>query len=263
MSAELSTAPAEPVLVVEERGRVLVLSLNRPRARNAMSVELAQAIADALDDFEAREDLSVAVLTGRGGSFCAGMDLKGFARGEIPIIPGRGFGGLVEHPPTKPLIAAVEGYALGGGFELALACDLIVADETASFGLPEVKRGLTANAGGLLRLRDRISYHRAMELILTGRMLLAPEAASLGLVSRVTPAGDALSAALDLADSIAENAPLALAVSKRVIVESADWPLDEKFARQYPLVDPIRRSADAREGAIAFAEKRPPVWTGR
>jgi len=255
------TDETEPVLLVEERGRVLVLTLNRPRARNAISLELATALGEALESLDQRDDLSVAVLTGAGGFFCAGMDLKGFARGEIPIIEGKGFAGLVERPPRKPLIAAVEGYALGGGFEIALACDLIVADTTATFGLPETKRGLTAGAGGLLRLAQRIPYHRAMELVLTGRMMPAEEALEYGLLTSVADEGGALAAALELADRIAENAPLALQASKRVIQESPDWPLEEKFARQWPIVDPIRKSNDAREGATAFAEKRAPVWT--
>src|SRR5690625_3416623 len=175
----------EQPLVVEERGRILVLTLNRPHARNAMSLQLAEELAAAFDTLDARDDLSLGVITGAGGTFCAGMDLKGVARGEIPIVPERGFAGLVQQPPRNPLIAAVEGYALGGGFEIALACDLIVAASDATFGLPEVKRGLTANAGGLLRLADRIPYHKAMELILTGRMLPAEEAGELQLVNRV------------------------------------------------------------------------------
>jgi enoyl-CoA hydratase len=252
----------EKPLIVEERGRVLVLTLNRPHAKNAMSLQLSEELAEAFELLDTRNDLSLGVITGAGGTFCAGMDLKGFARGEIPIVPDRGFAGLVQRPPRKPLIAAVEGYALGGGFEIALACDLIVAAENATFGLPEVKRGLTANAGGLLRLPDRLPYHYAMELVLTGRMLPAPEAGELHLVNRVTEPGAALDAALELAEEIARNAPLALATSKQVMVESVDWPVEEKFARQHAFVDPIRKSNDAAEGARAFVEKRVPVWTG-
>jgi enoyl-CoA hydratase len=252
----------EQPLLIEERGRVLILTLNRPHARNAMSLQLSEELANAFDILDRRDDLSIAVITGSGGSFCAGMDLKGFARGEIPIVPDRGFAGLVQRPPRKPLIAAVEGYALGGGFEIALASDLIVAAKNATFGLPEVKRGLTANAGGLLRLQHRIPYHYAMELILTGRMLPATEAGELHLVNRLTEPGGALEEALRLADEIAKNAPLALATSKQVMVESTDWSLDEKFSRQHHHVDPIRKSSDAAEGARAFMEKRTPVWTG-
>ena len=252
----------EQPLLVEERGRVLVLTLNRPQAKNAMSLQLSEELAEAFETLDNRDDLSLGVITGAGGTFCAGMDLKGFARGEIPIVPDRGFAGLVQRPPRKPLIAAVEGYALGGGFEIALACDLIVAANNATFGLPEVKRGLTANAGGLLRLQHRLPYHYAMELVLTGRMLPATEAGELHLVNRVTEPGDALDAALELAEAIAANAPLALSTSKQIMVESVDWPVEEKFARQHQFVDPIRKSKDAAEGARAFVEKRVPVWTG-
>jgi enoyl-CoA hydratase len=252
----------EQPLIVEERGRVLLLTLNRPHAKNAMSLQLSEELAAAFELLDSRQDLSLGVITGAGGTFCAGMDLKGFARGEIPIVPDRGFAGLVQRPPRKPLIAAVEGYALGGGFEIALACDLIVAAETATFGLPEVKRGLTANAGGLLRLPSRLPYHYAMELVLTGRMLPATEAGDLHLVNRVTEQGAALETALQLADQIAQNAPLALATSKQIMVESVDWPVEEKFARQHEFVDPIRKSNDAAEGARAFVEKRVPVWSG-
>lgn len=252
----------EQPLIIEERGRILILTLNRPHAKNAMSLQLSEELAEAFEMLDCRDDLSLAVITGAGGTFCAGMDLKGFARGEIPIVPDRGFAGLVQRPPRKPLIAAVEGYALGGGFEIALACDLIVAAENATFGLPEVKRGLTANAGGLLRLTDRIPYHMAMELVLTGRMLPAIEAGELRLLNRVAEPGAALDAALELAEQVAVNAPLALAVSKQVMVESVDWPINEKFERQHEYVNPIRQSNDAAEGARAFAEKRQPVWTG-
>ncbi|MFH5821901.1 crotonase/enoyl-CoA hydratase family protein [Georgenia sp. AZ-5] len=250
-------------LVVERRGPVLVLQMNRPHARNAMSLSLAEEVAAALEELDGSPELRTGVITGAGGTFCAGMDLKGFARGERPVVPGRGFAGLVERPPAKPLVAAVEGYALAGGFEIVLACDLVVAARTAVFGLPEVRRGLTAAAGGLFRLPRRIPYHLAMELVLTGRHWSAEEAAAAGLVNRLTPPGGALEEAVDLAQQVAENAPLALAASKRVLVESAGWPLEEAFGRQHEIVDPVRRSADAQEGARAFAEKRSPVWAGR
>lgn len=249
-------------LIVEERGRVLVLTMNRPEARNAMSMGLAHEIADALEMLDDRADLSVAVITGAGGTFCAGMDLKGFARGERPVVEGRGFAGVVRRPPAKPLVAAVEGYALAGGFEIVLSCDLVVASESAKFGLPEVKRGLTAAAGGLLKLQHRIPYHLAMDLVLTGRMWPAPEAAAVHLVNRLAAPGTALEVALELAEEVAANAPLALAASKQVLVRSVDWPLEEKFDRQEKYVDPVRHSADAKEGAAAFVEKRSPVWVG-
>lgn len=249
-------------LITERRGDVLLLTLNRPQARNAVTLAMAERIAAALDELDADPTLRVGVVTGAGGTFCAGMDLKGFARGERPVVAGRGFAGLVERPPAKPLIAAVEGYALAGGFEIVLACDLVVAARSAVFGLPEVKRGLTAAAGGLFRLPRRIPYHLAMELILTGRRWPATEAAAAGLVNRLVDAGGAADEALALAAEIAANAPLAVAASKRVVVESADWPLGEAFARQHEIVDPVRRSDDAKEGARAFVEKRAPVWTG-
>lgn len=251
-----------PELKVTERGRVLVLEMDRPEARNAMSLQMAHEIADALDLLDSRSDLSVGIITGANQTFCAGMDLKGFARGERPVVEGRGFAGLVQQPPRKPLIAAVEGYALAGGFEIVLACDLVVASREAKFGLPEVKRGLTAAAGGLMRLQRRIPYHLAMELVLTGRMWPATDAADVHLVSKLADAGGALDAALELADEIAANAPLALAASKQVIVRSQDWDLDEMFERQHEFVQPVRESADAKEGAQAFVEKREPRWTG-
>ncbi len=253
----------EPLLLTEERDGVLVLTMNRPRARNAMTLALATELAAAIDRLDARPDLRVGVLTGAGGTFCAGMDLKGFARGELPIVPGRGFGGMVEKPPRTPLIAAVEGWALGGGFELALASDLVVAAETASFGLPEVTRGLVASAGGAVRLPRRIPYHRAMELLLTGRSMPAAEAAALGLVAAVTAEGDALDEALVLAGRIAANAPMAVTAVKQIVAESAGWPSDELFARQRPIVERVRGSDDAKEGARAFTERRPPRWTNR
>lgn len=253
---------SDDVLLVEERGRTLVLTLNRPHVRNAISLELADRLAGALDLLDDRADLSVGVLTGAGGTFCSGMDLKGFSRGEIPVVPGRGFAGLVERPPAKPLVAAVEGHALAGGFELVLACDLVVASRAATFGLPEVKRGLTAAAGGLFRLPRRVPYHLAMELVLTGRAWPAPEAADAGLVNRLTEPGTSLAGALKLADEVAAGAPMALVASKRVMLESSGWPPEESFARQHAIVDPVRRSADAQEGARAFAEKRAPAWVG-
>ena len=241
---------------------VAVITINRPEARNAVNGAVARGIAAAVDEFDNRSDVGVLVLTGAGANFSSGMDLKGFLSGDAPIVEGRGFGGIVERPPAKPLIAAVEGYALAGGFELVLACDLIVASEEAKFGLPEVKRGLVAGAGGLLRLPSRVPYHLAMEIALTGEHFSAARLADAGLVSKLVPAGEALSAAKELAARVAQNAPLALAASKRVIVESSDWPADEAFAKQTAIISPIFGSKDAMEGAMAFAEKRPPVWKG-
>jgi enoyl-CoA hydratase len=241
---------------------VAVITIDRPQARNAVNGEVARGIAAAVEEFDARQDVSVIVLTGAGGTFCAGMDLKAFLAGDAPVVDGRGFAGLVERPPAKPLIAAVEGYALAGGFEMVLACDLVVASEEAKFGLPEVRRGLVAGAGGLIRLRTRIPYHLAMEIALTGEHVPAARLAEAGLVNRLVPAGQALSAARELAAQVALGAPLALAASKRVAVESADWPAAEAFARQQEIIGPVFGSKDAMEGAIAFAEKRAPVWRG-
>ncbi len=243
-------------------GQVAVVTINRPQARNAINQAVAASMAGTLDELDERKDVQVIVLTGAGNTFCAGMDLKGFLAGEDPTTGGRGFAGIVERPPAKPVIAAVEGYALAGGFEVALSCDLIVASEDACFGLPEVTRGLVAAAGGLLRLPRRLPYHLAMEIALTGRRMAAGQLHLAGLINRLVPAGEALTAARELAGQISKNAPLALAATKRVIVESQDWPASEAFARQGLIAGPVFGSADAMEGALAFGEKRPPVWRG-
>jgi enoyl-CoA hydratase len=252
---------AEAVSTEVEQG-VAVITIDRPQARNAVNGEVARGIAAALEEFDGRSDVSVLVLTGAGGTFSAGMDLKGFLTGDAPMAAGRGFGGIVEKPPAKPIIAAVEGYALAGGFELVLACDLVVASEEAKFGLPEVRRGLVAGAGGLLRLPKRVPYYLAMEIALTGEHFSAARLAAAGLVNKLVPAGEALAAAKELAAKVALGAPLALAASKRVIVESADWSAAEAFGKQGEIITPIFGSKDATEGAMAFAEKRPPVWRG-
>jgi enoyl-CoA hydratase len=241
---------------------VATITINRPEARNAVNAAVALAIADATDQIDRRADIAVAVITGAGGTFSAGMDLKAFLRGENVKPYGRGLAGLTNAAIRKPLIAAVEGYALAGGFEMALACDLIVAAETAKFGLPEVKRGLVANAGGLVRLPRQLPYRVALELVLTGDMVPARALHAHGLINRLAPEGQALAVALELARSIAANGPLATAVSKQVIRESQDWPSTEVFERQDVYTQPVFRSNDAREGARAFAEKRMPVWTG-
>jgi enoyl-CoA hydratase len=251
-----------PAVLTEVSDGVAVITINRPEARNAVNGEVARGIAGAIDDLDARKDVQVLILTGAGGTFSAGMDLKGFLSGDSPAFEDRGFGGIVQRPPAKPLIAAVEGYALAGGFELVLACDLVVASEAAKFGLPEVRRSLVAGAGGLLRLPKRIPYHLAMEIALTGEHYPATRLYEAGLVNRVVPAGESLAAAKELAGRIALGGPLALTATKRVIVESADWPSAEAFDRQGKVIGPVFTSADAREGALAFAEKRAPVWKG-
>lgn len=250
-------------LQTEVHGNVLVMTMNRPEARNAMDRATSEALAAALDELDARDDLRLGIVTGAGGTFCSGMDLKGFLRGESPMVEGRGFAGLTERPPRKVLIAAVEGYALAGGFEMVLACDLVVSSRAAKFGLPEAKRGLVASAGGLMRLPRRIPYHLAMEFALTGDMLDAERAHAFGLVNRLVEPGQALAGALQLGESVAANGPLAVATSKRIVSESADWSQAEMFERQKPIAAPVFTSADAREGSAAFAEKRKPNWTGR
>jgi enoyl-CoA hydratase len=249
-------------LLTEVRDGVLIVTINRPEAKNAMNKAAAEGIAAAMDRLDAEDDLRVGVLTGAGGTFCSGMDLKGFLRGESPSIEGRGFGGIVQAPPKKPLIAAVEGYALAGGLELMIACDLVVANAGAKFGIPEVKRGLVAAAGGVMMLPDQIPERVAMELALTGDFIDAPRAYELGLINRVTD-GSALDGALELAKKIVANGPLAVRVSKAIVKESRGWPMDERYDRQGKLIAPVFVSEDAREGAAAFAEKRAPNWKGR
>ena len=250
-------------VLIERRGRVFVITINRPEQRNAVNAAVAAGIGGALDDLDADDGLSVGVLFGVGKGFCAGMDLKAFVTGERPFVEGRGFAGITQRSAAKPLIAAVEGFALAGGLEVALSCDLIVAARGARLGIPEVKRGLFAAGGGLLRLPRALPRNVAMEMALTGDPIEAERAHELGLVSRLTEPGEALTAALELADTIAANGPLALAATKRILVESADWPDSEFFKRQQPIYDPVFNSEDAREGATAFAERRAPVWKSR
>jgi enoyl-CoA hydratase len=253
----------EPELIVETDGPLLVLKVNRPHARNAMTKAVAEGIAAALDELDSSADLRVAVLTGLGGNFCAGMDLKRFALGELPKVPGRGFAGFVEAPPRKPIIAAVEGLALGGGFELVLACDLVVAGRSAQFGMPEVKRGLIARAGGAVRLPRLIPRTAAIEILMTGEPITADQAHTFGLLNRIVDDGQALDSAIELAKTIASNAPLAVQAVKQLARESENWPYDEIFERQLPITDAVFDSADAAEGRNAFAEKRRPIWSGR
>ena len=253
---------AEPTVRVVQEGKLLVITLCRPGMRNAIDRATSQALADAMDRLDSDDTVTVGILTGEGGHFCSGMDLKAFVKGERIELPGRGLGGIIETPPKKPVIAAVEGFALAGGFEIALACDLIVAADNAQFGLPEVKRGLMAGSGGLLRLPQRIPRQIAMQYALTGDMMSAEEARQWGLVNLLTLPGEALGEAKTLAHKIAANAPLAVSVSKQVVSDSLHWPADERWHRQNALLEIIIHSNDAKEGATAFSEKRPPLWTG-
>jgi enoyl-CoA hydratase len=250
-------------VIVDREGPILILTMNRPAVRNAIHRAASEAIARAIDELDADPKLTIGILTGAGGNFCTGMDLKAFLRGERVELEGRGLAGLVERPPRKPLIAAVEGYALAGGCEIALACDLVVAAQNAQFGIPEVKRGLIAGSGGLIRLPQRIPRQIALEYALTGDMMPAAQAHQWGLVNRLTPPGGALEGARALARSIAANGPLAVQMTKRVMAESPTWPAAEIWQRQRELLEQIINSNDAREGALAFSEKRAPRWTGR
>ncbi|WP_324741781.1 crotonase/enoyl-CoA hydratase family protein [Tsuneonella sp. CC-YZS046] len=248
---------------LERRGSVLVMAINRPDRRNAVNRAVSLAMADALDLLDSDEGLRAGIITGRGGNFCSGMDLKAFIDGERPELEGRGFAGVCEAPPAKPLIAAVEGYALAGGFELALACDMIVAAEDATFGLPEAARGLVAGSGGLLRLGRRIPPGIALEYALTAAPIPASEARQWGLINRLVSPGQALEAALQLAGEISANAPLSVLMTKRIMRESRLWPDERMFDLQRPLSESAINSDDAREGARAFAEKRAPIWSGK
>ena len=252
----------DPVLT-ERRDGVLLITLNRPDARNAVNLGVAEGIASALEELDGDDDLTVGVLTGAGKGFSAGMDLKAFVTGERPWVADRGFAGIVQRSARKPLIAAVEGFAMAGGLEIALACDLIVAGRDARLGIPEVKRSLVAAAGALRRLPQRVPLNIAMELALTGDPISAERGYEIGLVNRLAEPGGAVDAALELAAAIARNGPLALDATKDVLYRQADWDEETFWREQGAIVEPVLTSADAREGAVAFSEKRDPVWKGR
>lgn len=254
---------SDELVLTEKRGRVLVITLNRPDAMNSVNPALAQTIADTLDAFDADDSVQVGVLTGAGRGFSAGMDLKAFAGGEFPEVPGRGFGGIAEKSSNKPLIAAVEGFALAGGLEMALSCDILVAAEGAKLGIPEVSVGLFAAAGALLRLPRQLPYNIAMEMALTSDPITAQRGYELGIVNRVAPKGEAVAVAVELAERMAKNAPLGMAASKRIIREMGGMTEEEFWAYQAPILTEVFASSDAIEGATAFAEKRDPDWQGK
>jgi enoyl-CoA hydratase len=250
-------------VLVERRGAVQLIVINRPEVRNALNLAVATGIRDAVDELDADGELRAGVLTGAGGTFSAGMDLKAFLRGERPSFPGRGLCGITQTPPRKPLIAAVEGWALAGGFELVLACDLVVASTSARFGVPEVKRSLVAAGGGALLLPQRIPRAIALEMLLTGDPIGAERAAEVGLINRLVDDGQATDIAVELATRIAANGPLALIATKQIAAGGADWDGAERWEKATALMTPVFASQDAQEGARAFAEKRPPVWKGQ
>lgn len=263
----MMSTSGDATVLTEGRDGVLVITINRPEVRNAIDGRTAALLAQAFTTLDTDDAWRVGILQGGSTAFSAGADLRAVAAGDSPLVPGRGFGGLTERPPRKPLIAAVEGYALGGGFEMALACDLLVASSPAQFGLPEVTRGLIASAGGLLRLPTRVPHSVAMRLALTGERLSAVEAHALHLVADLVEPGAALEAALVLAARIAANAPLAVQASKRLVASAVDpianpaW--EDLPALQAELQARILASRDVAEGIAAFREKRPPRWEGR
>src|SRR5277367_2452417 len=247
----------------ERRGHIEILTINRPEARNAINRATAIALGDALDDCERDDDVWVVVLTASGDkAFSAGMDLKAFAAGEFPITE-KGFGGLTERDFPKPLIAAVNGSALAGGFEMMISCDMVVAADHAKFGIPEASRGLIAGAGGLIRLPKRVPLAVAYEMALTADPIDADRAYELGLVNRVVPSEDVLSTALALAERIAKNAPLAVRTSKDIMRQSLELTEEQSWTANNTAFGMIGQTSDAMEGAVAFAEKREPNWTGK
>jgi enoyl-CoA hydratase len=253
----------EPVVLLERRNGVMLITLNRPEVRNAVNAALAEGVGNALEELDADDGLSVGIVTGAGGFFCAGMDLGAFVKGESPWFGDRGFAGIAQRSACKPLIAAIEGFAVAGGMEIALACDLIVAARGAKMGIPEAKRSIVAAGGALLRLPRRMPYHLVMELALTGDPFPADRFHELGVVNRLAEPGSAVDVALELAAQLSRNGPLALAASKRILQEQFDWSSAEMWEKQGAITGPVMVSEDAKEGASAFKERREPVWKGR
>ena len=246
-------------ILTETHGRVRLIILNRPKAKNSVNSALGKALVAAIEELDADDGLTAGVLTGADGGFSAGMDLKAFATEGPP----KGFSEFLQNGSRKPLIAAVEGFALAGGLEIALSCDLIVAAKGVKLGIPEVNKGLFAAGGGLFRLPNRIPYGVAMEMALTSDPITAEQGHEIGLVTRLSEPGQAAAVALELAERIARNAPLAVAASKQIIRQTRGLTEEESWAMQGPLVGKVFTSADAKEGPRAFAEKREPKWTGR
>jgi len=263
MTVEQAVAPSVEPVLTERRDGVLLITLNRPQVRNAVNAALAEGVGNALEELDADDGLKVGVLTGAGGFFCAGMDLGAFVKGESPWFGDRGFAGIAQRAARKPLIAAIEGFAVAGGMEIALACDLIVAAKGAKMGIPEAKRSLVAAGGALLRLPRRMPYHVVMELALTGDPFPADRFYELGVVNRLAEPGSAVDVALELAAQLTKNGPLALAASKRILQEQFDWSSTDMWEKQGAITGPVMVSEDAKEGASAFKEKREPVWKGR
>jgi len=261
MSAE--AAVSTDAVITERRGNILLIAINRPEVRNAVNGAVAEGIAHALDELDNEDGLAVGVLSGNGGFFSAGMDLGAFVKGETPYYEDRGFAGIAQRAADKPLIAAIEGFALAGGMEVALACDLIVAAKGAKMGIPEARRSLIAAGGALLRLPRRMPYHLVMELALTGDSMPAERFHQFGLVNRLAEPGSALDVALELAAQLSKSGPLALVGSKRILQEQFDWSAEEMWHKQGEITGPVMTSEDAKEGASAFKEKREPVWKGR